>query len=263
MTTYLITWNPKKWHWWDNLGDTFERSGEYHFGRWSCGNSKSIRPDDRVFLIRLGQEPRGIVASGWADSEPWEGPHWDKSKSDAGKKALYIDVRFDVLFNPGTEKILPRKNLSIGILGKMHWDSQQSGIRIPDDVAAKLEEEWEAFVSFGRQPIPVVEPSAIEGLRTEAVSYVRGRSRQLRDAALEEADGVCAVCETDYKQLLNGKGVRVLQVHHRKQLAATDSPRVTRLSDLAVVCANCHMLIHMDLKKALSIKQLKEMLGKR
>ncbi|MDQ3012514.1 MAG: hypothetical protein M3X11_17620 [Acidobacteriota bacterium] len=261
MATYLLTWNPKKWHWWDDLGDSFEKSDDCYFGDWSCGKSKRIRPEDRLFLIRLGKEPRGIVAAGWAESIPEEKSHWDDIKAAAGQKALYVSVRFDVLLNPATEKILPRKNLNEGILGNMHWDTQLSGIRIPDDIAAKLEEEWTAFLGFGRQPIPIPEFSAVEGLITESVKYVRGRSRELRDLALEEAHGICCVCETDYKNVLQGKGVRVLQVHHREQLAANDAPRVTCLSDLAVVCANCHTLIHMNPKQAIRIEELKMMLG--
>src|SRR5205085_4231923 len=171
-------------------------------GDWSCDRSKNVQVDDRVFLIRLGKEPRGIVASGWADTTPYEDEHWNKNLAAAGKTTLYIGVRFDVLLNPSVEKIFPRKSLDRGILGKMHWDSQLSGIRIPDDVASILEEEWAAFLSSGRQPIAVAEPSAIEGLRTETVRYVRGRSRYLRNLALEESDGVCSVCEVDYSKLL-------------------------------------------------------------
>jgi 5-methylcytosine-specific restriction protein A len=263
MATYLLTWNPKKWHWWgDNLEDDFKKDGDLYFGSWSCGNSKSIHQDDRVFLIRLGKEPRGIVASGWADSDVYEGKHWDDELAASGKTTLYIGIRLDTLLDAGSESILPRENLNRGILGKMHWDSQLSGVRIPDDVAVQLEDEWTDFLGNERQLIPVAEPSAIEGLLTETVRYVRGRSRQLRDLALRNSGGVCCICDIDYRRILDGKGVRVLQVHHRKQLAAMDSPRVTALSDLAVVCANCHMLIHMNPKQALSIEDLRQMLGK-
>jgi 5-methylcytosine-specific restriction protein A len=263
MATYLLTWNPKKWHWWgDNLEDDVEKDGDMYFGGWSCGNSKNIHIDDRVFLIRLGKEPRGIVASGWADSEFYEDKHWDEELAASGKTTRYISVRLDTLLDAGSESIFPRKSLDSGILGKMHWDSQLSGIRIPDDVAAILEEEWADFLGNERKPIPIAEPSAIEGLRTETVRYIRGRSRQLRDLALRESEGICCVCDVDYREILDGKGVRVLQVHHKKQLAATDAPRVTALSDLAVVCANCHMLIHMNPKQALLIEELRDMLGK-
>lgn len=262
MATYLLTWNPKRWHW-DNLQEEVDELNQTGFliGRWSVGVSKRVRRGDRVFLIRLGKEPKGIIGSGRAESDVFEDGHWDEEKYEAGESALYVDVRFDKLLNPDNEAILPRKELNH--LGKMYWDSQGSGIQIPDAIANRLEDLWADFIDNERVlPNVVAEPAAIEGLRTEAKVYVRGRSRQLRELALTKAEGVCCVCGFDYKELLNGKGVRVLQVHHRKQLAASDAPRVTHLSDLAVVCANCHLLIHMNPRQALEIEELRKMLGK-
>src|ERR1043165_5256318 len=102
MPTYLLVWNPKKWHWWDDLGDSFRKAGKYYVGDWSSGNSKSIRKGDRVFLIRLGKEPRGIVASGFATSAPEEGKHWDQGLRVSRRKARYVDIRLDVLLNPAS-----------------------------------------------------------------------------------------------------------------------------------------------------------------
>lgn len=118
----------------------------------------------------------------------------------------------------------------------------------------------DASLTAGSPVISEEELSAFEGVRTESVSYKRGRSRRLRDSALAISKGICAVCAVEYSALFESKGVRVLQVHHRKQLAIIDRPRVTKQSDLAVVCANCHMLIHMDLKRALSVEKLRTML---
>ncbi len=142
----------------------------------------------------------------------------------------------------------------------MHWDAQGSGTTTPPDVAVELERAWKQFVGCGPKPVPVVEVTAIEGMGTETSAYVRGRSRQPRDAALGGADGICCVCDQDYSQILDGKGIRVLQVHQTKQLAVSDRPRLTKVSDLAVVCANCHALIHMNPKKALTIATLRRML---
>jgi predicted HNH restriction endonuclease len=86
--------------------------------------------------------------------------------------------------------------------------------------------------------------SAIEGLATEIKMTRLGRSRSLRESARVSANGVCAVCRRDFKSVLAGRGTCVLQVHHIKQLSARDTPTVTRLKDLVVVCANCHMLLH-------------------
>jgi predicted HNH restriction endonuclease len=42
----------------------------------------------------------------------------------------------------------------------------------------------------------------------------------------------------------------------------TWNPTKWHLNDLAVMCANCHMLIHMNPKQALSVEELREMLGR-
>jgi len=86
--------------------------------------------------------------------------------------------------------------------------------------------------------------SDIEGLATEIKSTQRGRSRRLRNEALARAKGICVVCRRDFKRVLEGRGICVLQVHHINQLSARDRPAVTRLEELAVVCANCHSLLH-------------------
>jgi 5-methylcytosine-specific restriction endonuclease McrA len=102
--------------------------------------------------------------------------------------------------------------------------------------------------------------TAIEGQKTEVVKLVSKRHRGLRDRALREAKGHCCVCGTDFSQLLDGRGVRVLQVHHRDQLAASDIPRETKLSDLAVVCANCHILLHFNPRRATRVETLQRKL---
>jgi 5-methylcytosine-specific restriction protein A len=61
----------------------------------------------------------------------------------------------------------------------------------------------------------------------------------------------------------DGLGKHCLVVHHKKQLKDTDQPRETKLSELATVCANCHMMIHSNRMKALTLAQLKKKLGRR
>ena len=47
-------------------------------------------------------------------------------------------MEFDVLLDAEHEPILPRAQLNEGVLGQMYWDSQSSGILIPDKVAAAI-----------------------------------------------------------------------------------------------------------------------------
>ncbi len=61
--------------------------------------------------------------------------------------------------------------------------------------------------------------------------------------------------------MLDGLGQRVLQVHHKHQLALLDEPKVNGIDDLAVVCANCHQLIHADMARAMPVEELRKRLN--
>jgi hypothetical protein len=129
----------------------------------------------------------------------------------------------------------------------------------PDWVAIHLRERRPSLRST-----TVVNASinAVEGQATERRIFVRHRDRQLREIALARAAGQCEVCHRDFSAVLRGAGVRALHVHHTKQLADTDVPRLTKLSDLAVVCATCHALIHSNPLKAIPIMRLRTWLLK-
>jgi len=100
---------------------------------------------------------------------------------------------------------------------------------------------------------------AVEGILTESRS--RSRNAGLRLAALQRAGGICEGCGVNFAKKYSGLGRHCLVVHHKKQLKDTDQPVETKLSDLAAVCANCHMMIHMNTKKALTLSQLKKRLA--
>jgi len=99
--------------------------------------------------------------------------------------------------------------------------------------------------------------SALEGIVTEARVYRYSRSRTLRNEALSKSTGTCACCRVAFAELLGGRGARVLQVHHKEQLSVRDRPKRTKLSDLVVVCANCHLLIHADPETAMRVEAVR------
>lgn len=85
MATYLLTWNPNRWVW-ENLQECIEKVNEFGFSEtsWSCGVTKRIISGDRVFLMKLGGEPKGIMASGWVTREVYQDLHWDESFHSQG-----------------------------------------------------------------------------------------------------------------------------------------------------------------------------------
>lgn len=150
MATYLLVWNPNRWFWAD-LPDVVQRigRGEPLIRRWSCGSNKRIAPGDRVFLIRLGREPRGIIGSGTITDGSFEDVHWHPERAHQGRTTRYIRFQFDALLDPEKEPILWRERLrSEAPFSQMHWDTRCSGVRIPDDVAVALEHAWSDLVEL-------------------------------------------------------------------------------------------------------------------
>ena len=93
MTTYLLSWNPIVWKW-KNIQANIAKvaSNGYSEMQWSTGVTKKIKAGDRVFVMKLGVEPRGIVASGWATSDVQQSDNYKATS----KPALYI-ILMDIL----------------------------------------------------------------------------------------------------------------------------------------------------------------------
>lgn len=149
MKTWLFTWNPKRWLWDDKYHGYLEMKHQISqvgrsFATWSCGMNKSIKAGDRIFLIRLGVEPRGIIASGYAATDVFEGPHWDRERADIGDKCRRIFIEFDRIFDPENDIIVPIDLLKIRF-PSVCWSSQSSGIMIPEEVASEIEEIWQSL----------------------------------------------------------------------------------------------------------------------
>src|SRR5262249_30022759 len=103
---WLLSWNPKRWPWetfaQDRIAATSGRTVKHS---WSCGNGRAAN-GDRVFLVRTGEEPRGIIARGTAVSAPYEREHYDPDRAAAGEQRLAIDVKFDDIRDPMKDRFL-------------------------------------------------------------------------------------------------------------------------------------------------------------
>lgn len=256
MKTYLFTWNSKRWKW-RKLAVCSEESllGEVVYEPWSCyANAKRIKTGDRAFLVHLGEEPKGLMASGWVISEPRLGAHWNKQKAAQGETTPYVDCKWDRLINPQVDTPLLLSELRKGKLGSMHWTPQSSGVEIPENIARKLEKKWAAFFKMKLVEIiiPDVELAAVEGEQRMALVRHRRREQFLRDAKIQEAKRRgngrlrCEVpgCGFDFEAVYGELGQGYAHVHHLKPIGDRAAPSRTKLSDLTVVCANCHAMIH-------------------
>ena len=171
---------------------------------WSVGVTKRIKPGDRLFLIKLGAEPRGIIGSGWAKSSPEPSPHWDPAQQAKGKTALYVDFLFDALLDPSDDSF-PFERLQEGIYQRAHWTPQASGVTIAADVAVQLEADWERHVgevlAGSQNPLPEEVPAGkhyFEGSVTQVSVNVYERSKQARADCVKHHGVSCAVCGVNF-----------------------------------------------------------------
>jgi len=54
----------------------------------------------------------------------------------------------------------------------------------------------------------------------------------------------CEVCDFDFHIIYGTMGNGFAECHHRKPLSELTESQITRLDDLAIVCANCHRMLH-------------------
>jgi 5-methylcytosine-specific restriction protein A len=82
----------------------------------------------------------------------------------------------------------------------------------------------------------------------------RGLVGKKKAAALATTGRIaCEVCDFDFAVAYGSHGVGYIECHHRIPLAQLGQTK-TRLSDLALVCSNCHSMLHF--RRNLSLAEL-------
>jgi len=271
MATYLLTYNPTKWEW-EDIDNAINKLNEEnrYIDSWSCSNSKKIQKGDKVFLIRLGVEPKGIIASGIAYEGWHQDAHWDEVKKQEGKLTNYIDVDFDILLNANKEPILTMESL-LSIDETYRWTSQSSGITIPEEIAIELGKKWAAFTggklvnSRKRKELDAEEitnPSRYyEGALTTVLVNKYERNIEAREKCLEYYGYDCYACGANMEKLYGEMGKEFIHVHHIVPLYEIKKKYcVNPIKDLRPICPNCHAITHRR-KPALSINELQELIN--
>lgn len=250
--TYLLSWMPDKKPW-DDLAEKVrdvEKKGNCEFD-WCCGNTKKIKPGDRVFMLRQGSDSPGIMGAGWATSQVYEGAHYDDARPD--DTALYIDVCFDTLLNPDTTEVLRRKDLPSGPVARNAWNTKASGITISPEVAAELEASWAAHLSqlgwVGAREAVLQSPEN----ETPPERIASQINRIIRDTAATKKLKAhyqyrCQVCNL---QICPAPGRYYIEVHHIQPLGGSHKGKDDH-SNMLVLCPNHHAMFDLCIPRFLS-----------
>jgi 5-methylcytosine-specific restriction protein A len=149
-----------------------------------------------------------------------------------------------------------------GRLEQEVWDefsSRRTGLAA---TAAAIREARETLTAPQVQAeVPTDDESCVEGALLTALHKRRERSAALtkrKKQAVLEATGnlACEVCGFDFERRYGPIGEGFAECHHTVPLFLLAQRTATRLQDLAILCSNCHRIIHRS-KPMLTLQELK------
>jgi 5-methylcytosine-specific restriction enzyme A len=109
------------------------------------------------------------------------------------------------------------------------------------------------------------EDEAQEGKILTAMHHRRERNGKLVEKAKSERMAktgklCCEGCGFDFSKVYGLRGVGFIEAHHRIPLHEADvKGRNTKISDLALLCANCHRMIHRS-KSWITVEELQNLI---
>lgn len=150
INTWLLNWNPSNpaWQWeeeeddqgYDAIAKKVKSGGTVFLG-WRC-MSKKVKEGDRIFMMKLGADPRGIFATGYAESETYENTYTDENGVSVVERC--VDICITGFLDYHVDKLIPH-NLLKEKFPSQQWSPQGSGISIKPEAAKWLIDNWNIY----------------------------------------------------------------------------------------------------------------------
>jgi 5-methylcytosine-specific restriction endonuclease McrA len=108
--------------------------------------------------------------------------------------------------------------------------------------------------------------SAKEGSLKLVTHLMRERNRKIVTTKKQQvlaATGklICETCGFDFQDFYGNLGQGFCEVHHKLPLSQVENASETRLNDLAILCSNCHRMIHKT-NPLMAVEQFKQLIKK-
>ncbi|OIT16273.1 hypothetical protein BL243_12255 [Ralstonia solanacearum] len=143
------------------------------------------------------------------------------------------------------------------------WNEFAADLKRLADVAAAIRTSIESMeLPRGAWMQEEEEQTAQEGLLLTRLHRYRERdaklSRSKKEQSLKDTGKIlCEACDVDSERKYGKAGIGV-EAHHVRPLHTLTGPKINRLSDLALLCATCHRVLHAH-KPWLTVPQLREL----
>lgn len=102
----------------------------------------------------------------------------------------------------------------------------------------------------------IKEIEANEGEKYTLEATFRARNRALIEAKKTNSDYRCEVCDMSFKEVYGNIGEGYIIAHHINPIGSRKNASRTTLADIALVCSNCHDMLHQN-ELPLSISELR------
>jgi hypothetical protein len=130
-------------------------------------------------------------------------------------------------------------------------------------VTSKQRKQW----SIGGKPTGILaddDPSFPEGREVMKLHLRKERNRRAvtrkKQSVLDTTGKLsCEVCDFDFQTVYGELGTGFAECHHRVPLADLTEEYRIRLPELAIVCANCHRMLHR--RRNLTVEELRAILS--
>ncbi|MGE8944529.1 HNH endonuclease [Leptospira interrogans] len=167
--------------------------------------------------------------------------------------------RFDPAFTSSGRVGLSRGNKDEGEVWKLYASSPERLRAVADAIRLELATDGIRQLSVDEEDI-----EAEEGRLLTRVHLKRERNRALverkkKEALRKHGQLRCEVCKFVFGERYGQRGQGFIEVHHAKPVHTLVEGSKTKLSDLVLVCSNCHRMIHRA-RPWLDIDQLKTLI---
>ncbi|EKO24160.1 HNH endonuclease [Leptospira interrogans] len=111
-----------------------------------------------------------------------------------------------------------------------------------------------------RDQVSIFETTFEEGKSKIVFGTRYERNAKLRQLAISFHGTICTCCGFDFKRFYGKIGDGFIHVHHIRPIAKAGKTSVNPRTDMVVLCANCHAMVHRSRQNILSVEELKEII---
>lgn len=102
-----------------------------------------------------------------------------------------------------------------------------------------------------------------EGKKKKRYTTYYERNPFYRNKAIEYHGLSCMVCGFNFEKIFGNLGKGFIHVHHNKPISETGATRINPITDMSVLCPNCHAMVHRKKDHTLTIEELKKIIKNR